>query len=384
MPTQPSSADPTDNGARAAVQHLWYEPLVGAARDLERLTSAYHAELLVATLLGSVYTVAAQPTAGDNRGTGVERFAAGFREYLLAHPDQPRMVLLRAVLDSLVPPTRPGPQPDAPAWVPRLGTATVTATSAYGDGYGDQINYLLTCVYPDPELGGPEHVVSILVDRNLGTVKDLFVAAPASVVHDRLREAVLPADGSYLVDVDPGVLRTAVTLAMAATDTAPQRDPDAAADGDADGEAGDPPDGDDSFAADRAVAVARLRLLPVPPAVERDHDGAGGDDEPVDIAGAFRDSPEAERLVGAPGDAASLVFCLDLIERFAAQRIDRNPLRWSPTAARMFLLDWLPRQAVLDATDRALLPRVLDAWVRWAGRISGLPPALVAATAPLQ
>jgi hypothetical protein len=35
---------------------------------------------------------------------------------------------------------------------------------------------------------------------------------------------------------------------------------------------------------------------------------------------------------------------------------------------------------VLDATDRALLPRVLDAWVRWSGRISGLPPALVAGT----
>jgi hypothetical protein len=220
MPIPPSSADPTRDGQQVAVAHLWYDPLIGAARDLERLTSAYHAELLVSTLLGSVYAVTT-PDDGD-RAAAVETFAAGFRGYLLDRTD-PASALLRAVLDALIPPAAPhAPAPaTAPAWVPRLGTATVTGASAYGDGYGDQVNYLLICDYPDAELGGPQHVVSVLVDRNLGIVKDLFVAAPAEAVLTSLRAGVLPEDGSYLVEVDPATLRAAVTTAMTATDHTP-------------------------------------------------------------------------------------------------------------------------------------------------------------------
>lgn len=43
-----------------------------------------------------------------------------------------------------------------------------------------------------------------------------------------------------------------------------------------------------------------------------------------------------------------------------------GPLCWSPVWVGLFLTDWLPRKAVLDAEQRAALPEVLRRWIRFA------------------
>jgi hypothetical protein len=92
-----------------------------------------------------------------------------------------------------------------------------------------------------------------------------------------------------------------------------------------------------------------------------------------ELVAAFAAAPEAARLPAGP----TLRFCLDLVLAYAG---DRDPLRWSPAAVDLFLLDWVPRRAILDAQDVGRLPVVLSAWVRWAGRVSGLSPRAVAQT----
>ena len=86
----------------------------------------------------------------------------------------------------------------------------------------------------------------------------------------------------------------------------------------------------------------------------------------------FLDAPEAARI--ARSDEESRDFALKLISGFAAS----DPLRWNPDTVREFLLDWLPARALLDRADIELVPSVLSAWVRWAGRMSGLPAREVA------
>ena len=49
-----------------------------------------------------------------------------------------------------------------------------------------------------------------------------------------------------------------------------------------------------------------------------------------------------------------------------------GPLCWSPAWVGLFLTDWLPRKAVLDAEQRAALPEVLRRWIRFALRRRGV------------
>lgn len=90
----------------------------------------------------------------------------------------------------------------------------------------------------------------------------------------------------------------------------------------------------------------------------------------------FLAAPEAARfgldaIDGA--ELASLHFCLSLLLDHAASFPDADPMRWSPTVAGLFLLDWVHRRAVLDMDDAALLPRVLRGWAGYAARKRGLP-----------
>ena len=71
----------------------------------------------------------------------------------------------------------------------------------------------------------------------------------------------------------------------------------------------------------------------------------------------------------------SLHFCLGLLLDHAESFTDADPMRWSPTVAELFLLDWVHRRAVLDMDDAAMLPRVLRAWAAYAARWKGLPEA---------
>jgi hypothetical protein len=102
------------------------------------------------------------------------------------------------------------------------------------------------------------------------------------------------------------------------------------------------------------------------------------------------DWPEVEELTDDERDA--------LVEEFVAEQglVDDNrdvtrsladlflmhgdgylygrPFGWSPQAVELFLGDWLPRKATLDAAERSALPEALRRWLRFALNRRGVAP----------
>ncbi|WP_328464155.1 hypothetical protein OHA21_39945 [Actinoplanes sp. NBC_00393] len=334
-----------------------YEAVLHAARDVTKLGCALDAEMLGAALLGSVYSV-----ASEDRAEAVRDFVGRFLT-ATDRPGTPEAATIREVFAALVPDadgaSEVGHDPQSPSWVSQLGRVRPTGCFAYGDVYGDQTSYLVTFAYDDTVDGGPEHAVVALVDHNIGITKDVFVAASAGVLLKQVRAICAGDELIWFRTEDPGRLRDEVGRHLEVTD-----------------ELGDLP-ADGSLATDRALAAARLALLPAvttPPLTEP----AGPD--AADLTRDFLAAPEATRFGLAGEDDASLSFCLSLIMDHAATLPGADLLRWSPTVAGLFLLDWVHRRAVLDMDDAAMLPRVVRAWSAYATRRRGLPEAAVAET----
>ncbi len=324
-----------------------------AARDIGSVGTAFDAELLLSTLLGSVYS-GVEP----DRGEALDSFASAFRAYLASASGSTSDIapLVLAVLDALT--GTPVSAPASPTWAEALGTATLTGTYAYGDRYGDQTSYVATFAYADADVGGPEHAIVVLADHNLGLAKDIFVAAPAAGLLDTLRtEVATGADEmTWFAEIAPATLRSAALAYVHLTDAAP-----------------DELDGG-SFAANRALAAARLGSLPM---VAETTDAAPRED----LIATFLASPEADLagfadLAGAQRESCS--YCLGLIVDFATARGDA--LRWSPAGVETFLGSWVHERAILDDEDAALLPDALRAWIAWAGRRLALPESALQET----
>lgn len=330
---------------RADLPASRYDLFLSVAGDLDRVGTAYDAELVVSTMLGAAYAIAER-----DRAAVLTETAEGLRRHLARRRTR-HAAMLRAVLAAIADrdgtsggraTARPAPPADPPAWLAQLGDVRPTGAHAFGDQHGNQITYLASFAYTEPATGGPDHVVAALVDHDLGHVKDLFIAAPAGALLAQLEAAAVTDASVRLVEVDPGELRGAVERYLDVTDRLTVL-PEAR-----------------SLTSDRALAGHRLRLLPMP------------DEEPPLTVADFQAAPEASRLKDA--DDESLTFALKLIAGFGAS----DPLRWNPAAVENFLLDWLPARTLLDRDDIELIPSALSAWVRWAGRMSGLPPRAVA------
>jgi hypothetical protein len=334
-----------------------YDAVLHAARDVAKLDCALDAEMLGTALLGSVYAVAV-----SDRAAAVREFVGQF----LGATTRRRTAsatTIREVFAALVPDAQGATEvrrgPLAPAWTAQLGRVRPTGCYAYGDVYGDQTSYLVTFAYDDAELGGPEHAVVALVDHNIGITKDVFVGGPAERILGQVREMCAGDELTWFREEDPGRLRGEVSRHLEITD----------------GLSDLPADG--NLATDRALAAARLSLLPaatVPPLAEPP-ELSGHDRER--LLRDFMSSPEADRFslgdVSADDELASLHFCLSLLLDHAASLPEPDPLRWSPAVAGLFLLDWVHRRAVLDMDDAAMLPRVTRAWSAYATRRRGLP-----------
>jgi hypothetical protein len=336
-----------------------YDAVLHAARDVAKLDCALDAEMLGTALLGSVYSVAV-----NDRATAVREFVGQFLSATTRRRTA-SSTTIREVFAALVPDAqgaadvRPGAQ--APAWTTQLGRVHPTGYYAYGDVYGDQTSYLVTFAYEDAEQGGPEHAVVALVDHNIGITKDIFVGGRADRVLGQVREMCAGDELTWFREEDPGRLRAEVDKHLEITD----------------GLSDLPADG--NLATDRALATARLALLPtakVPPLAEPPE--LSGPDREL-LLRDFLASPEAARFtlgeLSGDDELASLHFCLSLLLDHAASLPEPNPLRWSPAVAGLFLLDWVHRRAVLDMDDAAMLPRVTRAWSAYATRKRGLPTA---------
>ncbi|MFG1778737.1 hypothetical protein ACGFIR_01710 [Micromonospora sp. NPDC049051] len=340
-----------------------YDAVLHAARDVAKLDNALDAEMLGAALLGSVYSV-----AETERDAAVRDFVAGF----LAATSRRRSAAattIRSVFAALVPDAegtgRVRPGAATPAWAAHLGRVHLTGCWSYGDVYGDQTSYLATFAYDDPA-GGSPHAVVTLLDHNIGITKDVFVGGPPDRILDQVRQMCAGDELTWFRDEEPARMRAEVTRHLAITDGLTELP------------------GEGSLATDRALLGARLARLPralgATPAPAAEPLSAA---ERTELVRRFLASPEAARfgldaIDGA--ELASLHFCLSLLLDHAAGFPDADPLRWSPTVAGLFLLDWVHRRAVLDMDDAALLPRVLRAWAGYAARKRGLPERAVAQT----
>ncbi|MFI6227228.1 hypothetical protein ACIBCR_07885 [Micromonospora echinospora] len=344
-----------------ATPHTPYDAVLHAARDVSRLDCALDAEMLGTALLGSVYAV-----AESDRSTAVREFVSGF----LAATSRRRTAsatTIRRVFARLVPDAegadrvKPGAQ--APSWSDQLGQVHLTGCWAYGDVYGDQTSYLATFAY-DEAAGGPEHAMVALVDHNIGITKDIFVGGPAERILEQVRQMCATDELTWFRTEDPARLHSEVSRHLAITD-----------------DLGDLP-GEGSLATDRTIAGARLALLPRPVRTPVDPEPLTPAERTA-LVRQFLASPEAARFgldtVDGP-ELASLHFCLSLLLDHAASFPDADPLRWSPTVAELFLLDWVHRRAVLDMDDAALLPRVLRGWAGYAARRRGLPESAASQT----
>ena len=65
---------------------------------------------------------------------------------------------------------------------------------------------------------------------------------------------------------------------------------------------------------------------------------------------------------------------VELLLDYGEGYISAGPLHWSPGEVMLLLTDWLPRKAILDADQRAALPDVLCAWLRFALTREGIDP----------
>jgi hypothetical protein len=336
-----------------------YDAVLHAARDVAKLDCALDAEMLGTALLGSVYAVAT-----TDRAAAVRDFVGQFLS-ATSRRRTASATTIREVFAALVPDADGAREVKrgtlAPGWVTQLGQVKATGCYAYGDVYGDQTSYLVTFSYDDAENGGPDHALVALVDHNIGITKDVFIGSSAENILGQIREMCAGDELTWFRSEDPGRLRGEVDRHLEITD-----------------DLGDLP-ADGSLATDRALAGARLALLPkatTPPLAE-----------PPELSGPDRErlirdfmaSPEATRFalndIEAGDELASLHFCLSLILDHAASLPDPDPLRWSPAVAGLFLLDWVHRRAVLDMDDAAMLPRVARAWSAYATRKRGLPEA---------
>ena len=94
-------------------------------------------------------------------------------------------------------------------------------------------------------------------------------------------------------------------------------------------------------------------------------------------------SDETIGIYGVAGHDAqheSVVQLSDEILTFALDCVVGTPLRFSAIMVEVFCLDRAPRRIAMDGNALTLLPDVLTAWIRFAGRRRGIPqPSIQAA-----
>ena len=196
---------------------------------------------------------------------------------------------------------------------------------------------------------GP-HTVAVYIDHNLGHVKDMFVGPSLARIHKSLAG-----------DAGRDIVTSEISLAEAA---ARIRSGLAAVDQHFD------PVVSDDFILNRALVLARCRLLPDGP------DGYGGFDDPVPPTEAewrqldqqFFDSAYAVDL--ARSEAVDDV--LFQLHHWSSNGVGGDPLRFSPTMVELFCVDYVPRK-VLDPEVIERVPEVLRAWVRFMADERGIP-----------
>jgi hypothetical protein len=124
---------------------------------------------------------------------------------------------------------------------------------------------------------------------------------------------------------------------------------------------------DEDFVDLRALAWSRCRPhLPDWP-----------DRQPLGDVGRDRLLDDFAAATAAPDDTVGRSLA-ELFFDYGEGYMTSGPLCWSPAWVELFLNDWLPRKAVLDAEQRAALPDALRGWIRFALSRRGVAPEWIA------
>ena len=236
-----------------------------------------------------------------------------------------------------------------PPWAAAIGHPAFLDCWMAADPFGDQQGYYLRFRYP----GRATHLLIALYDENLGgIIKDAF-AGEVARGSDPRRSAESQADVT-VSDVDAGLAAGRIADALATGDVFIDND------------------WSPEFRETRALLAARLTLLPPAPPLAPEPEPLD-DEARAALVEEFLASPHAP----AVGEARSIVYrCLEARCDYG----DGDPLRWSPIGVELFMLDYLPRKALLKAAEVGALPEVLTAWVRFALSKRGLAEHLVVET----
>ena len=241
-----------------------------------------------------------------------------------------------------------------PRWLLRLDDAEpVERALLMHHVLGDGENLVVGVRLPD----GAELCAAANVDHNLGTmVKDAFVApGPLSELIDEMQAEAVGDPDTVLTELAPADARARITEAIELSRiTIPAIETD-------------------TWPACRPLVEWMAGLLP-----------AGGtgyvrpewpDDAQQALADRFFSSPFAAGLDDA--DHRSL---LESLLWFGTDYGPGDPLRWSPVAVEILLIDWLPRKIVADVPFLAQAPDLLRAFVRFCHADRGVRAELTAET----
>jgi hypothetical protein len=241
-----------------------------------------------------------------------------------------------------------------PSWVANLAVVQPYRALQMVHVLGDGDNVILGVRLP----GDHELTIVVYIDHNLGTVvKDAYVIPDAIAgVVELMREKTGDDPDTGWNDISLADARVRITEAVES------------------GAMTFPPYETDTWPASRPLVEWITRLLP---------EGGRGYERPEwedsaleEIAQRFIDSPFANAM--APDEDHREL--LDSLLWFGSGYGPGDPLRWSPVAVELFLVDWVPRKIAAPPGLLSKMPDLLRAFIGFSHSEKHIRPALTTET----
>ena len=235
-----------------------------------------------------------------------------------------------------------------PAWVHGLRGAEAYRTLQMTHLLGDGDNVIVGLRLPT----GEELTAIVYIDHNMGTlVKDAFVVPEPIDELVAFMQTRIDDPDTTITDLHPADARTRITDAIEV------------------GAITFPPVETDTWPASRPLVEWMVSLLP---------EGGRGYERP-DWDESARQAL-VERFFASPFGASlddrEHRELLESILWFGCDYGPGDPLRWSPTAVEILLVDWIPRKLVADAAFLAKAPDLMRAFIRFSHAERGIPARL--------
>lgn len=235
-----------------------------------------------------------------------------------------------------------------PAWLAAVDAAVASRTAEVVHVLGDGDNVVVGVRFP----AGQELSAVVYIDHNVGTlVKDAFVVPEPAGELLTFMQAKAGDPNTTVADIPAADARARIVDAIEK------------------GAITFPPFETDTWPACRPLVEWVVGLLP---------EGGRGYERPEWSDGDRRDL--IERFYGSPFagglDDPDHRELLDTFLWFGCDYGPGDPMRWSPVAVEIILLDWVPRKVVAGAAYLGKVPALLRAFVRFCHAERGIPSRL--------